>query len=329
MRRIALCAAVLVVGAACTGGDSTGSITIYSGREEELVGAIFEQFTRATGVETEVRYGDSAALAAQILEEGDASPADVFFAQDAGALGAVADAGLLTGLPNALLQDVPAAFRSADGSWVGITGRVRTVVYNTEALAERDLPGSILDFTARRWNGTLGWAPTNASFQAFVTALRLTEGERAARTWLRGIKANRARDYPKNTPIVEAVAAGDLQAGFVNHYYLLRLLAEDPGAPAANHFLPGDIGGLVNVAGAGVLASSDDPGAAETFISFLLSDDTQRTFVRDTFEYPLVDGVEADARLPELAELDPPAIDLSRLADLQATLDLLAEEGLV
>ncbi len=154
---------------------------------------------------------------------------------------------------------------SPNRDWVGITGRARTVAYNSDGLSADDLPASFADFTDPAWAGRIGWAPTNASFQDHVTALRTLLGEDGARTWLEGIMANDPIAYGGNTQVLEAVAAGEVEVGFVNHYYLYRFLAEDPDFPVANRFYTdGDPGALVNVAGAGVLATADDPDAAST-----------------------------------------------------------------
>jgi iron(III) transport system substrate-binding protein len=317
--------------AGCSLGASPQSITVYSGRSEELVGPLIERFETSTGVNVDVRYGDTAELASTILEEGANSPADVYFAQDAGALGAVAQAGLLDALPPTTLERVPAAFRSPQGHWVGVSGRARVVVYDSRELSEADLPDSILDFTDPAWRGRLGWAPTNGSFQAFVTALRVLEGEDAARDWLEGIVANEPRAYEGNTQIVQAVADGEIDAGFVNHYYLMRFLSEQGESfPARNYFMPGsDPGSLVNVAGAGILASSDAKDAARRFVEFLLNDESQAYFAEETFEYPLVTGVAGPAGMPALADIQTPEIDLSDLSDLQGTLRLLNETGVL
>jgi iron(III) transport system substrate-binding protein len=317
--------------AGCNLGAPPQSITVYSGRAEELVGPLIERFETETKIDVEVRYADTAELASTILEEGANSPADVYFAQDAGALGAVAEAGLLEALPAEILNRVPAALRSPEGEWVGVSGRARVVVYDSRELTEADLPTSIHGFTDPAWSGRLGWAPTNGSFQAFVTALRVLEGEDAARAWLEGIVANQPRVYESNTNIVQAVADGEIDAGFVNHYYLLRFLAEQGESfPARNHFMPGsDPGSLVNVAGAGILASSNADASARRFVEFLLNDASQAYFAQETFEYPLVAGVAGPAGMPALAELQTPDIDLSSLADLEGTLQLLNETGVL
>lgn len=325
----ALASMLLVTGGNVAGQDADDPLTVYSGRSESLVGPVIDAFTEASGVPVEVKYADTAELAAILLEEGDRSPADVFFAQDAGALGAVADAGLLAELSAANLARVPAGFNDPGGQWVGVSGRARTVAYTTtEAL---ELPDSILDFTDPAWSGRIGWAPANGSFQSFVTALRVLEGEDVARAWLEGILANDPVDYPANTAAVEGVAAGEVDVAFVNHYYLLRLIAEHgEDYPVAQRFFSdGDVGSLVNVAGVGVLRSSDQPEAASAFVEYLLSEDAQRYFSDSTYEFPLLEGVEADPRLPLVESIEAPDVDLSALADLQGTVELLREVGAI
>jgi iron(III) transport system substrate-binding protein len=305
-----------------------GPITVYSGRSEELVGGVFEDFTEETGIEVEVRYGDTAELAATILNEGDASPADVFFAQDAGALGALEAEGLFAPIEQEALDLVDASFRSPQGAWVGTTGRVRVLAYNTDALSEDEVPDSVFDLVDPEWEGRVGWAPTNGSFQAFVTAMRMEEGEDETREWLEGMLDNGAVEFENNSGIVEGVGRGEVEVGLVNHYYLARFKAEDPDFPVENKYLPGDIGGLVNVAGVGVLESSEHPDAAHELVDHLLSEETQEYFgqVTDELEFPLREGVDSPD-LPSLDELDAPEVDLSSLEDLQGTLELLREVG--
>jgi iron(III) transport system substrate-binding protein len=319
-----------------TGGDAEeaaadegdGPLTVYSGRSEELVAEVFERFTDETGIELDVRYGDTAELAATIINEGDASPADVYFGQDAGALGALQAEGLLAELPADLVDRVDDAFVSASSEWVGVTGRVRVISYNTDTLTEDEVPDSVVELTDPEWEGRVSWAPTNGSFQAFVTALRVTEGEDVARDWLEGMIANDVQVFENNASQVEAVGRGEVDLALVNHYYLARFTAEDPDFPVANKFLPGDIGGLVNVAGVGIVASTDQQSTAEQFVDYLLGDDVQEFFGCETNEreFPAVTGQEA-CDLPPVEDLDPPAIDLSDLEDLQGTIALLEETG--
>lgn len=306
------------------------SLVVYCGRSEQLVGPLMERFEKASGLEVQVRYGKTAQLAATILEEGKRSPADVFFAQDAGALGALSAAGRLKELPESLLDQVDARFISRRKQWVGITGRARVVVYNTEQLNPGDLPKGIDGFLDPKWNGRLGWAPANGSFQAFVTALRKQRGDEGAKVWLEGIQKNHPRVYPKNTPIVAAAGAGEIDAGFVNHYYLYRFKTDAGDFSAANHFLSGgDPGALVNIAGAGILDSSRQFEAAKELIEFLLSHESQEYFATEVKEYPLVPSVSASTDLVPLQDIEVPNIDLSDLEDLKGTLKLLQEAGVL
>jgi iron(III) transport system substrate-binding protein len=308
-----------------------GSITVYSGRNENLVGPAMQLFKDRTGIDAQVRYAGTSELAALLLEEGSRTPADVFFSQDAGALGALSNADMLAPLPSDLLNMVDARFRSTQDEWVGITGRARAVVYNTDRVEESEIPDSILDFVDPVWRGRLGWAPTNASFQSFITALRVERGEDVAREWLEGMMANEVRVYDGNNPIVTAVVNAEIDAGFVNHYYLLNQQAQAGGnLPAANYiYSNGDPGALVNVAGVAILASSSNMTAAESFVEFLLSDEAQRYFAEQTYEYPLVEGIEADPDLVPLADIQVPDVDLSDLADLEGTLEMLRDVGLL
>jgi iron(III) transport system substrate-binding protein len=323
----ALAAALLVPLLAACGGDD--ALTVYSGRSEALVAPLFEQFTEDTGIEVEVRYGDSAELAATIAEEGENSPADVFFAQDAGALGSVAGEGLFAELGSGLLDRVPERFRDPDGRWVGLSGRARVVGYNTERLSEDELPDSIWDYAGEEWSGRVGFAPTNASFQAMVSAMRLAEGDERTREWLEELAANEPRLYENNLLALEAVASGEADVALVNHYYLYELLSEQPDARIANHYLAdGDAGSLVNVAGAGILAETDRPEEAQRLLEYFL-DEGQEYFANQTAEYPLVAGVEPSAELPPLDSVHGPDVELGELGpQLASTLELLNEVGL-
>ena len=315
--------AALATLAGCSGDDGP-SLTVYSGRTEDLVGPLFDRFEAATGVNVKVRYGDSAEVSGAVLEEGDRPRADVLIVQDAGNLGQVDKAGRLAPLPQPLVDKVPVQFRSPSGHWVGLSGRSRVVAYNAADVDRDELPPTIDGFTDPKWKGRLAWAPTNGSFQAFVTAFRVLEGEDKAEAWLRGIKANEPKTFPNNISIVEAVGKGEVDAGFVNHYYLFRLRAEGRAGKAENKYFPaGDPGGLVNVAGAGVLQGSKKAADATRLVEFLLSDESQRYFAEKTFELPVVPTVQADPQLPDIEELARPEVELAKLDDAKGTVDLL------
>jgi iron(III) transport system substrate-binding protein len=292
---------------------------------------VVEAFTEATGIQVRVRYGDGTSdLAATLLNEGETSDADVFWAQDPAWIGAIADQGLLAELPEDLLGLVSEAYRDADGQWVGVTARSRVLVYNPELVAEEELPQSVSELTEPAWNGRFGIAPSNASFIAFVSAMMLSEGEEATLAWLEGIRDNGVQTFSGNGGIVDAVIAGDLDAGLVNHYYLLQKIADQGEVSGVNHYLaPGDTGALVMATGAGVLAPSDNQEAAVEFVRFLLSPEAQEHFSVNLHEYALIEGVSAPGGLTPLDDLAGPDINLSDLADyLESSVDLIAQAGL-
>jgi iron(III) transport system substrate-binding protein len=310
----------------------SGELIVYSGRNENLIGPLLEQFTEATGIKVTARYGGSAELAAQLLEEGERTPAAVFLSQDAGALGALQDADRLAALPPAALAKVPAKYRSAEDQWVGVSGRSRVLVYNPDLVAEADLPQSVFDLTEPEYDGKVGYAPTNASFQSFVTAMRVVSGEERTRDFLEGFRANDPQAYDRNSLIVDAVDSGEIPFGLVNHYYLYEKASEAGGLDkltARNHLFPGDdLGSMVNVAGVGVLKGKTSEEAS-AFVDYLLGEQAQTYFAQETKEFPLVAGVQPDVPgLPPLESLQGPDIDLSELDTLEQTLALLDEVGL-
>lgn len=311
--------------------DAAERLTVYSGRNEELIGPILARFTEETGVAVDVVYGDTTAIANQLLEEGTNSPADVFIAQDAGALGALAKAELLAVLPSDVVERAPAAFTSPDNLWVGISGRARVLVYNPELIEAQglELPASILDLTQPEYAGLVGWAPANASFQSNITAMRVMLGDEATEAWLAAMIANGAVSFgSSNTNLNQAVIDGEILMGITNHYYMFRFLAENPDAPIAQHFFPaGDAGALINIAGGGVLATSDQPGLSQRLLLYLLGHEAQQYFADSTYEYPVIDGVTTNERLTPLSEIQAPDIDLTDLDDLQTSVQMIEASG--
>ena len=304
-------------------------LTIYSGRSESLVKPLIDQFAKASGVNVKVRYGGTAELAATILEEGKNSPADVYYAQDPGGLGAVEH--LLATIPDSILNQVNAKFRSPQGKWVGLSGRARVVVYNTQKLKESDLPDDIWDFTDPKWQGRIGWAPTNASFQAMVTAMRVLWGEDKTRQWLAGIKANKPKVCSGNTQVVTAVGSGEVEVGFPNHYYLFTFLAQQGESFPVRNYHPraGGPGAVILVSGAGILDTSRNKEAAQRFLDFALSPVAQQYFAGKTYEYPVVQGVTTHPLLKPLTDIKGPEIGMAQMSDLKGTLDQLRQTGVI
>ena len=342
---LALASAGALILAACGGDDATVAttaaettvaettatctLTVYSGRGEDLVAPVIDAFSETTGIAAEVRYGNSAEMLLLIQEEGDNTPADVYYSQGAGFLGLLAAEGRLAELDDEIMARLADPnLGSPNREWVGLTGRARTAVYNTDLLSEDDLPDLLVGFTDPQWSGKIGWAPSNASFQDHVTALRFILGEDGAREWLEGMLANDPIPYENNGAILDAVAAGEIEVGLTNHYYLYRRIAEDPSYPVANkYYTDGDPGALVNIAGAGVLTTTECPAEAQELIAYLLSVEAQEYFTETNQELPVVIDVEPSEGLPRIDSLVLPAFDLNQLLDLEGTVDLLIETG--
>jgi len=314
---------------ACSTGDGE-RLLVYSGRSKELIGPLLTRFAEESGVKIDVKYGDSADLALTIDEEGDRTKVDVFISQSPGATAYLDEKDRLTKLPEAVTDLVPEEDRAADGNWVGLTGRVRVLVYNKELVSADELPTSVFDLTAPAYEGRVGVAPTNGSFQDFVTAARHDVGDDQMAGWLDGMAANESPTFPNNVAIVEAVAAGDLEMGLVNHYYIAQAKIEDPDTPAEVHYFPeGDPGSLLLVTAAGRVKASEQTDDAEQLIEFLLSKRSQEYFATETQEYPLIEGVEPDEGIPPLEEINATRIDLDELGGgLPKTQELIEESGL-
>ncbi len=330
LRALAVTLAAGAVATVLTGcGSDRPTLTIYSGRTENLVGPLLTQYAEANDVDIEIRYGGSADLALLLDEEGDRSPADVFISQSPGPLGYLSGDDRLVELPADVLDLVPEDARASDGRWVGLSGRVRTLVYNTDLVDEADLPDSIIDLTGEEYRGRVALAPSNGSFQDFVTAFRDIDGDDTAAEWLAGMSANDSPAYANNTAIVAAVARGEVDMGLVNHYYNYRQVIEEPDSPTSNHFFAdGDIGNLLLVTGAATLGTADDTELAADFIRFLLTEQAQTFFSEETFEYPLASDVEPYADLPPLTSLGISTFDVNSLGGgLVRTEELIRDSG--
>lgn len=318
---------ILFFASACTSTSDESVLTVYSGRSESLVAPVIDAFQEASGIRVEVRYGDTAQLAVALSEEGSASKADLFWAQDAGALGALSSNAQFDVLPDSLLDKVSASMHSVDGAWVATNGRARVLAYSSERVQEGSLPTSVMELANVQYKDRVGWAPTNGSFQSFISAMRELVGDDATRAWLVAMKANGAKSYPKNSAILQGIANGEVDLGLPNHYYLFRFKSEDADFPVEQtNFAAGDPGNLVNVAGVGILKTSSSKSAALQFVSFLLSSEVQQFFVDNTFEFAVTkEQLQANGSIESVM----PEIDLNSLRKLESTLDLLREVELL
>jgi iron(III) transport system substrate-binding protein len=323
-------AAVLLAAVLAGCAQSSDTVTVYSGRSEDLIAPLLEDYAAETGADIEVRYGDSTDLALLLAEEGENTDADVFLSQSPGSVSFLDQEGLLGQIDDAVLELVPTGDEASDGSWVGISGRQRVLVYNTDLVDEAELPESVFDLTGSEFEGRVAVAPTNASFQDFVTAMRADIGDEQTEAWLTGMADNGARSYDNNSAIVEAVGRGEIAMGLVNHYYNERAKIEDPDVASENHyFAPDDIGSLVLVTAATVMASSDNVEGAEELISFLLTPEAQAFYAEETQEYPLAIDAEQPENLPPL---DGNNVDIPDFEDLggglEETIALIQQSGL-
>lgn len=316
------------------GGCSSGSdgLVIYSGRNKNLVGPLLDRFERDTGIDIRVKYADTGESLATLLEEGDSTDADVFLSQDAGALGILAERGRLVELPADVLDLVDTRFRHGGGRWVAVTGRARVIAFNTEMVPESEVPDNVLDVVDPKWQGKVGFPPTNASFIAFVAALREQIGQDRTRAFLEGLKNNGAKRYDNNILTLDAIANGEIQLGLVNHYYLYAELKERKDAPVANHYPgqePGQEGTFVNVSGVGIVKGTDRSPDAQRFVRYLLDREAQEFFRDETAEYPMRKGIEPIAELPPLEGLRTFDIQLSAIGDdLESAVQLIKDVGL-
>ena len=265
-------------------------LTVYSSRSQSLVHPLLDRFATDTGIDLQVRYDTTASLVATLNEEGQNSPADVLYLGESSGLAELSQEGRLIDLPSATMDKVDKRFRSPLNQWIGVSGRSKVLVYNTKTIdPARDLPSSIMDFTDPKWKGRIGWSPTHGEWQLTVTAIRLVQGEEKARQWVEGVKANQPRVYPSLIATVQAAADGEIDVGFVNHYYVPRFISQNGSSfGARNAYLAnGDAGALIDVAGVGIVKTSKNQETAKRFVDYMLNAESQKYFSTETFEYPL------------------------------------------
>jgi len=332
--RRAIAGLVSTLGAcvALTGcGSDADTLTVYSAQHESLVRTMLEDFTEETGIELEFRDANDSELANQIVQEGDASPADVFLTENSPSIDVVDEAGLLEPLDDATLEQVGEQYRPDDGNWVGFAARSTVLAYNPADIAEAELPASILDLAAPEWQGRVGIAAGGADFQAIVSAVLSLEGEDATRDWLTGLERN-AEVYASNTAVMKAVDESEIDVGVMYHYYWYRDQAEGGlvGDDAALHYFRNqDPGAFLSVSGAGVLASSDQKEAAQRLVAFLTAAAAQERLARSSaLEYAVGTGVASAEALPPLESLQAPDVDPGSL-DAPLVTELMQDVGLL
>jgi iron(III) transport system substrate-binding protein len=302
-------------------------LVIYSGRGQVLIQKLVDDFEAESGIKVNVRYEKSTqALASRLLSEKDQTQADVFFAQDSGYLGALAKKGVLEKLPENVLTTVEDYNRDSNGFWVATSGRARVLVFDPRKYQESDLPDSLAELTNPKYAGIVGWAPSNASFQAHISALRHLWGEEKTKSWLESMAKIQPRVYPKNSPQVRGVSSGEIGIGWVNHYYLHKLQASDPKLEAKNYSFraEGDAGNLMMLSGVGVVKGAKNKDAALQFVNYLLSPKVQERFTSELYEYPTHPKVKAHSDLPAIATRMV-RVDQQHLADVGPTLELLRQ----
>jgi iron(III) transport system substrate-binding protein len=336
-RALAATAALLALAPAFTGCGLIGGpdLVVYNAQHEELMAEMVPIFEEQTGLDVELRNGTDLELANQLVAEGEESPADVFLTENSPAMSIVDNAGLFTKVSDEALADIPEQYVPSSQHWTGILARSTVVMYNTDDATAADMPDSILDFADPEWEGRISFSPTGADFQAIVSAVLETEGEDATREWLEGLAAN-GEELQNNLVVMQAVNAGDVEAGIAYSYYWYRDRQEngaDSDSSDLYFFGDQDPGAFVSISGAGVLGSSEHQEDAQRFVEFLTSTEGQQAMADSyALEYPLNPDVtlspDLDPPVKPFDELEPPAIDPSSLNGPQVT-ELMTEAGLL
>lgn len=307
---------------------NTVSLTLYNGQHKEVGDAIAKAFEAKTGIHVNVRKGSSNQLASQVVEEGDRSPADVIYTEESPPLNKLGEQGLLAKTDAATLEVLPKDYVASNGTWVGITARVRVVAFNPKLIDEKDLPKSVLEFSQPQWQGKVGFVPTSGAFQEQAVAIIKQHGRDAAEEWLTGLRAF-GKTYSNNMVALKAVENGEVATVLVNNYYWFALQREKGQLDSKLHyFTGGDVGGLITVSSAAVLQSSKHPKEAQQFLAYMVSEEGQRVITQTTAEYPLRKGLESDRGLKPFSELEAPKVTPADLGNAEEALELEREVGL-
>ena len=312
---------------------ATPTLTLYSAQHQQAVDMIISAFTKATDIAVRSHHGEAPEIAAQIIREGAHSPADVYFTENSPELVLLAEKGLLSKVDAKTLAQVPAKYSAPGGDWIGVLARENVLAFNPRMIKPADLPASLLDLGQPAWKGKIAIAPSDADFLPLVKAVAELNGKPAALAWLKGLKAN-AQVFDDDEGVVAAVERGAVATGVINNYYWARLRTEqgaDKTVSQIHHFGNGDVGALINVSGAGVLKSSRNQAAAQRFVAFLVSRQTQEMLAQSDidFEYPLAEGVAPNKLLTPFDQLQPPSLTIAQLGDDRESAQLLRQAGLL
>ena len=332
LNRLIMLTAMFTLAFFIPAAQADDTLVVYSGRSKVLVDPLLKRFEEETGIRVKIRYGRDAELVAALMEEGKRSPADVYWGNTSGALATLSQQGLFAQLPEDVLN-IPKSFVPQSKRWVPVTVRFRVLAYAPSRVSKENLPDSVMDLPKlKQFKGRIGWTPNYASFHDFITGMRKLHGEEATRAWLRDMKALQPKAYASNTPMLLALASGEIDVALTNHYYVLRIAdKEGEDKVATHHFASGDVGNLALVTGAGVLASSKNKEAVHKLLRFLLSNAAQAFAARTIREYPVVPGVEIPLGLlpyEQIVKLGP-ELDPEKLRDLDGTLNLLRKAGIL
>jgi iron(III) transport system substrate-binding protein len=309
------------------------TLTLYSAQHEQVVDMLTSAFTKQTGIKVQTHEGEGPEIAAQILQEGADSPADVFFTENSPELILLDEKGLLAPVDPATLKQIPAQYNAPDGSWLGVLARENVLAYNPSLIKDSALPASLLDLAKPDWKNRIAIAPSDGDFLPLVSAVIQQYGKPKALAWLNGLKAN-AKIYQDDESVVAAVDRGAVATGIINNYYWDRLETAQGAAKTHSriyHFTHGDIGGLINISGAAILKSSKHQAEAQKFLAFLVSPAAQAALGQSDvdYEYPLRPGIPPNKLLTPFNQLQPPAIKAAALGDDQDAGLLLQEAGLL
>ena len=277
-------------------------VNIFSARHYDSDIQLYEKFTAKTGIKVNIVSGKDKALQKRITEEGSDCIADLYITADAGRLGDFESKGMFQNSMSSVIKAaVPSNFRSS--KWTGIAKRARIIYYSPERVNANDLNGMRYeDLADPKWKGRVVIRKSNNVYnQSLVASLVKNNGKKATAEWANGLVANMARDSKGNDRAqILAVAAGEADLAVANTYYLALMLSGKKGPEqqaAAKKVLPffpnqGDRGTHMNISGGGVLKYAPNKANAIKLLEFLLTKEAQEHIVNNTFEYPMIDGVE-------------------------------------